>query len=207
MKILAISLLILGIISTPIPPRKPGYLFGNETASSKIDVFFDPHCPDSKDFYSILKEVASGKINDKKVLDNLEIRVHYQALPFHRNSFLAIKVLKFLQLSKDFTKYIPGFLEKSFSKIDFYTRGTTRNSKLEVQKFLRDDLISVVGKDFPEFNKIFADTNIEIETRLEFKHGASRGVGGAPFLFVNDVLYEDVPENKNDLIKLLSQYI
>ena len=97
MKAFAIISFISFITSATVPPRNPGFSIGNPHAPSRIDIFYDPHCPASQDHHSLFKKVLATKVNNVPLIDQISITYHYQALPYHKNSFLSTKILKYLE--------------------------------------------------------------------------------------------------------------
>lgn len=90
--ILALWFVILAYAQeVPIPPRTLGYVYSygkttNLTAVN-IDAFYDPLCPDSKQAFPVLQQVAHHYGPDV-----LTLRLHMFPLPYHRNSYLAAMV-------------------------------------------------------------------------------------------------------------------
>ena len=201
-----ITLIFLAFcLATPIPSKKPGFTVGNIQARSQLDIFLDPHCPMSKIFYFLLKDVLLAKVNDKPLIEQVTLVVHYQPLPYHQNSILSIKVLKFFE--KNHREAVFPFLELMFNKIDDYNAGGVVKSQAELKNALLIDAVSVLGKDVPDLGNVFKSLELEIESRMSFKHAVSRGATGAPFVFLNDVLMDDVPESRDQFIELLTKYI
>jgi protein-disulfide isomerase len=93
--VLCISLFWLVILThaqeVPIPPRTLGYVYayGKSTnlTAVNIDAFYDPLCPDSKQAFPVLQQVAHHYGPDV-----LTLRLHMFPLPYHRNSYLASMV-------------------------------------------------------------------------------------------------------------------
>ena len=70
--------LMMGLVftQTPIPPKQEGVEIGTANSPSRIDLFYDAHCPDSKDFYNLVKSVLSVPIKGKPVKDQISIAIH-----------------------------------------------------------------------------------------------------------------------------------
>ena len=192
-------------LSTPIPSKKTGFIIGNIRARSQLDIFLDPHCPASKDFYFLLKDVLMTKVKDVPLIEQVTLVIHYQPLPYHQNAILSIKVLKYFE--KNLREAVLPFLERMFKTMDDYNSGSVSRSQAEVKIRLYEDATSVIGKVDPELGNVFRSIEFEVESRLAFKHAVSRGVTGAPFFFLNDVLVEEVPETKDRFVKFLEEYI
>lgn len=95
----------------PIPPRPLGYVhaYGQTTnlTAVQIDAFLDPLCPDSKQAFPTLLQVANHYGPDV-----LTLRLHMFPLPYHRNSYLASMVNT---KATTYTIYVTEFHKKNTS--------------------------------------------------------------------------------------------
>ena len=85
--------------------------------------------------------------------------------------------------------------------------GNNQLTKTAAQQELLTDAVKALGKQDEDLKKVFQTTEYEVDARMAFKHATSRGVTGAPFFFINDVLVDDVPESKEKLVQLLLKYV
>lgn len=83
--------LLLSIVTSqvPIPKRKLGYIFGDVKGLTlvNVDAFLGPVCPDSKEVFPTLLQLANHYGTEVFTL-----RMHMFPLPYHRNSFLVAMV-------------------------------------------------------------------------------------------------------------------
>lgn len=87
--ILFASLFSIVASQVPIPKRKLGYVFGEVKGLTpvNVDAFLGPVCPDSKEVFPTLLQLANHYGPDV-----LTLRMHMFPLPYHRNSFLVAMV-------------------------------------------------------------------------------------------------------------------
>ena len=89
--ICSICILLLVGLSTaqiPIPDRPLGFPYGPEANSLvELDAFLDLACPDSRDAWPTLRQVA-----DHYGVSNLRLNILMFPLPFHRCAWLASQV-------------------------------------------------------------------------------------------------------------------
>lgn len=87
--ILFASLLSIVTSQVPIPKRKLGYIFGDVKGLTpvNVDAFLGPVCPDSKEVFPTLLQLANHYGTEVFTL-----RMHMFPLPYHRNSFLVAMV-------------------------------------------------------------------------------------------------------------------
>lgn len=87
--ILFASLFSIVTSQVPIPKRKLGYIFGEVKGLTpvNVDAFLGPVCPDSKEVFPTLLQLANHYGPDVFTL-----RMHMFPLPYHRNSFLVAMV-------------------------------------------------------------------------------------------------------------------
>lgn len=193
------------VLATPPPPRTPGFQVGNPLAKSQLDLFLDPHCPASKEFWEFARKAMGSLVEERPLWELLGVRVHFQPLPYHQSAFLALRVFKLIE-RKAWGKFT-DFLDLMFAKIPDYTVGALTKTQDQVKAELIADAVKAVGASTPELVKVFETPEWEQEARLAFKYAAFRGVTGTPFLFVNGVLVEDTPETVEEFVKFLARFV
>lgn len=87
--VLFVAIFCLTAAQVPIPKRKLGYVFGEVKGLTavNVDAFMGPLCPDSKQTFPTLLQLASHYGPGV-----LTLRMHMFPLPYHRNSFLVAMV-------------------------------------------------------------------------------------------------------------------
>ncbi len=202
----AAAMIQLANCQTPIPSRLEGVELGNAAAPSRLDVFVDAHCPFSQKFFTVLKSSLDLPVKGKPLKEQLSINIHIFVLPFHHNSFLAAAALNYFR--NKHIDHFSDFLEIQFNSIDKYNSGSKDLPQTAVQALLIEDAKTALGKDVtPDVTTIYDDPAYNSGARITFKYGASRGVNGAPTLFMNQVIVGDVPFTNDDLIAFVTDFV
>ena len=190
---------------TPLPKVLPGFNIGAKNTRSRLDIFFDPHCSDSRTFSMLLSKLMAYSYNGKPVKDQIGIYLHYIPLPYHYYSFHSIVALKYLE-----QKYQPGvipFLERMFAQMEEFNSKFEDTKVAAVRVILEKIVQEVCPKDYPYPTDLFGTTTYQQEARLSFKYAVSKQVTGAPVLFINDVMVESTPTTFTDLSRLVLQFL
>ena len=210
MKIIAI-LAALTMISTcvnqtPIPSRQEGVEIGNPAAPSRIDLFLDPHCPNSAAFFNVLKSILDADVKGKKLRDSISINLSVFPMPFHRNAFLAATALNFFRTKH--VKHFTDFLQSQLDSVDKYNVDAKALNEPQVQQLILQDAKKAFGSDdSSDVSEIFSDASYNSNARITFKYGAFKGVTSTPSLFINHVLVTGLTADKNALLALLSNFV
>ncbi len=193
------------LTETPIPPKQEGVEIGNPTSSSRVDIFVDPHCPNSAKLFHNFKEVLDAEFKGKKIRDSISINLQIFPLPFHRNAFLAATALNFLRT--EHPKHFVDFLQIELDSVDKYNTDAQVLSEGQVKELLLADARKAFGPDdSSDVAKIFSDASYNSAARITFKYGAFKGVTGTPSLYINHVA-SPIPETSQDLFYLLARYV
>lgn len=191
--------------TTPIPEASPEFSIGaTKPTPSRVDLYLDPHCIDSKEFFEVFDKLLDTTVEKKKLRDSIEVYLHYIALPYHVYSFYAITALKYLAV-----KYPAGvvpFLYVMFDKLDTFNRGYGASTPKAVSHIIEGYVKEVLPSSFPYPSDIFTGAYLDA-SRIEFKYAINRRVTGAPFLHINHVNVDSIPMKANDLAALLKQYL
>jgi hypothetical protein len=202
--ILSINLILALLASPPIPKRAEGYEVANSQSLLQFNVFLDPHCPDSYNFYVILLSVLNSKIEDKLVKDLVSFKIHIYPLPYHRNSYLAAIALRFIL--KNYPEKFNSFLEKQFTSLKKYNVDVKNLDEFSVRELIIQDLEEVVEKPDARIRKVYENSEYDQNARIAWKFGTTRGVYGTPNLFINSVLYNEDVSTTEDLYKLIKSF-
>ncbi|XP_072966245.1 uncharacterized protein [Typha angustifolia] len=171
--------------STSIPAKYDGFVY-KEAESLKdsilIEAFFDPLCPDSRDSWPPLKKLV------EQFSPRVSLIVHPFPLPYHNNAFLSCRALHIANMLNASSTY--PLLELFFKYQEkFYNAPTINMSRSAITEKMTKLAVMAVGNSLlTEFQSGFQDSKTDLAARVSFKYGCSRGVGGAPFFFVNGFL-------------------
>ncbi|KAJ4844203.1 hypothetical protein Tsubulata_039753 [Turnera subulata] len=151
----------------------------------KIEAFFDPVCPDSRDAWPALK-LALHHYGPRT-----SFRLHLLPLPYHDNAYVTSRALHIAD-SLNSSSTFP-LLEQFFKYQEKFYNDRTRNlSKVSITKEVVDFATVVVGNSYSSAIEAgFNDRQTDLKTRVSFKYSASRGVYGTPFFFVNGFVLPD----------------
>ncbi|XP_041019666.1 uncharacterized protein LOC121261388 isoform X1 [Juglans microcarpa x Juglans regia] len=187
------SLFILSVLHAPaqtLPPaRVDGFVYKNTTVDSDtiiIEAFYDPVCPDSRDSWPPLKQAL------RYYGSRAWLVVHLFPLPYHDNAFVASRALHIVNSLNDSATFplLEHFFKYQQGK--FYNAQTRNLSRAHVVSEIVKFTTEVVGNSYYSAVKSgFNDTKTDLKTRVSFKYGASRGVYGTPFFYVNGFLLAD----------------
>lgn len=183
-----LSVLIKGSAQSLPPPKIDGFVYENIPVNSDtifIEAFYDPVCPDSRDSWPPLKEAL------RYYGSRTWLIVHLFPLPYHNNAFVASRSLHIVN-SLNSSATFP-LLEHFFKyQMQFYNAQTQNFSKVFITEKIVEFATEVVGSSYYEdIKSAFNDTKTDLKTRVSFKYGASRGVYGTPFFYVNGFLLSD----------------
>ncbi len=189
-----------------IPPAQEGVEIGARGSSSRLDIFLDPHCPDCTSFFTLLSSILDSEVNGRKLRDAISINIHIFPWQFHRNSFLASIALNFFRTKH--VRHFVDFLKIQLANVDKYNVDAKSLNQFKVQDLLIEDAKKAFGSDdSSDADQIFTDPSFNSGARVTLKYGDYRGVTATPFVLINQVAINDVPENKDDLLDLFSKYI
>ncbi|XP_041378443.1 uncharacterized protein LOC121390643 [Gigantopelta aegis] len=186
-------LLVLCILTVasymPIPKREVGFVYrgGSATAPVHLDVYLDLACPDSKDAFPTLVQVA-----DHYGAGVLQLTSHIFPLPYHRTSFNSAKGAHIVNNLADLnTTY--DWIKLVFDNYDsLTTKATFKMSDEQVIDMLAK-IASKLGISESKFKKLYSDESVEQNTRVAWKYGCTRGVSGTPTFMLNDVVVDADP--------------
>lgn len=190
-------LLLLSIDSQPkwavesvtIPSKFDGFIYGEASEFNPekilIEAFFDPVCPDTRDAWHPLKQALHfyGA--------RVSLIVHPFPLPYHDNSFVSSRALHIVNELNSSATY--PLWEKFFKNQEqFYNKETINMSRNEILDHIIDFATASVGHSHHSAVKHgFNDRKSDLNTRMSFKYGCSRGVIGTPTFFVNGFALPD----------------
>uniref|UniRef100_A0A194ANN1 Thioredoxin-like fold domain-containing protein n=1 Tax=Pinctada fucata TaxID=50426 RepID=A0A194ANN1_PINFU len=190
--LLLLNVLVLSAFAqVPIPKQPLGFTYGNGDASAQIqlEAFMGPLCPDSKECFATLQNVASFYGPSR-----LRLRYHLFPLPYHRNAFIAAKATRIVDRFTNSNETI-DFMGTIYTNIDSFSNDATHGmSEAEVIQKLADYGSKMAKVSMKEFVDMMSSDTIEGDTRTEWKYTCSRGFSGTPTFTVNDVLVAADPK-------------
>ncbi|XP_059460612.1 uncharacterized protein LOC132189825 [Corylus avellana] len=183
------ALFVVNVRAQSLPPPKiDGFVYENIRVNSDtiiIEAFYDPVCPDSRDSWPPLKQALSYYGSRAWLV------VHLFPLPYHDNAFVASRALHIVNKLNASATF--PLLEHFFKyQKQFYNAQTRNFSRAFIVDKIAKFATEVVGNSYyGTIKSEFNDTKTDLKTRVSFKFGASRGVYGTPFFFVNGFLLPD----------------
>jgi len=173
-----------------IPSGKLGFVYKDAMPCDKVKLaaYLDLSCPDSKQAFPTLLQVA-----DHFGTQLLELKIHMFPLPYHRNSHLLSKAAYVLDGFKSKTKNstVYDWFKMVYDNIDkIAPSATTEMTDSQVMDLVAGWATAVSGIPAAELKKGVSDVGIDESTRLAWKYGCTRGVYGTPLFTVNDVFVQ-----------------
>nr|XP_034321923.1 uncharacterized protein LOC105341256 [Crassostrea gigas] len=171
----------------PVPPRPQGYVYAysqsNNLTDLQLHAFFDPLCPDSKQAFPTLLQVANHYGPDV-----LTLRLHMFPLPYHRNSFLASMGTEAVYQLASSPSAVFDWVAKIYDNIYPLSNAPTKHmSETDVTNML-GDIAAQLGIQKSQFLHKMADAWVDMNIRMDWKYGCTRGVSGTPLYAINGVV-------------------
>ncbi|XP_048750376.2 uncharacterized protein LOC125662244 [Ostrea edulis] len=185
--VLFVAIFCLTAAQVPIPKRKLGYVFGEVKGLTavNVDAFMGPLCPDSKQTFPTLLQLASHYGPGV-----LTLRMHMFPLPYHRNSFLVAMGSEIVNQAFNSTLGVYNWTGTIYEKIDSLSNTATKSmSEIQVISML-SDIAAGLGIHKTTFIQKMADPMIDEDARVEWKYTCTRGISGTPMFTVNDVIVQ-----------------
>ena len=184
----------------------PGYSLSDSNESLQIDVFLDPHCSDSRNFWNNLKDVLNQSIDSSNVLlDKVSMKLHMYGLPYHHNSFMACMMLNFFE-SKSPNEYL-CFLDRMFSNLGTYNSGLDDHSKNYIEDQLILDGKDCLNRSDSKIENVYDDSQIFLKARYDFKFANKKGIFDFPTILVNDFPQDISGMNSDQLFDFFKSLI
>lgn len=183
--ILFASLFSIVTSQVPIPKRKLGYIFGEVKGLTpvNVDVFLGPVCPDSKEVFPTLLQLANHYGPDV-----LTLRMHMFPLPYHRNSFLVAMGAQVVNRMISSAQGVYNWTGSVYDKIETLSNTATKSmSEIQIISML-GDIAAGLGIQKSVFVQKMADPLVDEDARVEWKYTCTRGISGTPMFTINDVI-------------------
>lgn len=175
----------------PIPaPSYSGFPLGrlsNDRPQVTFEVFIDPACIDTRDFFrDTFPQLYDTYFNDSVAADSRVVgRVHFMPLPYHIASFEQTKASLWIH-SKYPDRYVP-FLIANFRNFDHVANPVTQHmTLLEVRRQIFEYAVMPAGiTDYRAYSEAMERRDLWEKARTTFKYAVSRGPFGTPSFYVN----------------------
>ena len=179
-----LTITLISQCSSLLIPKLPGYTLSENNSSLQVEVFLDPHCQDSSNFWTNFQDVLNQNISQEKtILDLISLKLHMFGLPYHHNSYLACKMLNYFE-AKSPNEYI-CFLDAMFTRRDYFNSGLTSHSIV----FIQDKIISYgkgcLNKEDPNIESVYSNSDIDLKARYDYKYASKKGIFSYPTILVN----------------------
>jgi len=184
---LSIVVLILCVVAvsaqTPIPPRYDGFAFGGPpSAPILLEGFFDVLCPDC----------AAGWPTINKVIDHygpqLNFIMHTFPLPYHTNAFIANQGVHVVSQATKNISLVHAYAALMFQYQSNWWNPQTMN--MTINQVISSMAAAVEQGGIMKASDWMvgiADADLNMDTRISWKYGCSRGVTGTPTFIINGV--------------------
>ncbi|KDO34647.1 hypothetical protein SPRG_00709 [Saprolegnia parasitica CBS 223.65] len=196
----------LATAQVPIPASPPGFTYaqGSADAHIQLDMFIDLLCPDSKAAYPALQQVAANLSSSA-----FRLRFHQFPLPYHHNAYSFAQASRTIAhaLGDDtFTRW----MEAVYANQDAYWNKATETLG---QKQVTAQIGALAKKTFPELTDTqwaegmtgHGGTQMDVDTRTEWKYACTRGISGTPMYLLNEVPFDaDASWTYDDWMKALA---
>jgi len=170
----------------PIPNRYDGAYQGTPDSPLLLEVFVDLLCPDCAAVWPTLQQVMAY-YNQAGAKSNIRFYLHAFPLPYHHNAFYSAQGLKAVaaQVGMDNAwEYVNLMFENQASFWDDPTSGMTPD-QVQAQMGAMVENSGIMPADL--FVAGLNNDTYNMNTRIGWKYGCSRGVVGTPTFFINGI--------------------
>ena len=199
-------ILLLSPILSLLVPNMPGYSISENNNSLRLELFLDPHCIDSMNFWLKFEPVLTEEIDDRnEVMDLISLRLHMFGLPYHHNSFFACQVLNFLE-NKSPIEYL-CFLKKMFLDQKKYNKDSSDHSEDYIKSQLITSAKNCLAAADINVETLFKNSSIIQKSRIAFKFASERGIFEYPTLLVNGFPVDVSKMDEDSLFTFIKELI
>jgi len=170
----------------PIPNRYDGLVQGQPNSPLLLDAFFDLLCPDCAAVWPTLQQVMAF-YNAPNQASNIRLYLHAFPLPYHHNGFYAAQGMKVVESQAGLNNawdYVNVMFENQASFWDDPTAGMTAE-QVQAQMGAMVESNNIMAAD--QFVAGLNNDTYNMNTRIGWKYGCSRGVAGTPTFFINGI--------------------
>jgi len=181
--LLLILLILKTNAQTPIPPRYDGFAFGGpSSAPILLEGFFDVLCPDCAAGWPTINKVIAHYGNQ------LNFLMHTFPLPYHTNAFIANQGVHVVSKATMNLTSVHAYAALMFAnQAQFWNAATMNMTTFQVIAAM-GSLVDMSGiMKGADWITGVNDANLNMDTRISWKYGCSRGVTGTPTFIINGV--------------------
>jgi len=171
----------------PIPKRYDGVYQGTPDSPLLLEAFFDLLCPDCAATWPTVQQVLEY-YNPPKSPSQIRFYLHAFPLPYHRNGFYSAQGLKAVASESGLDaawEYVNVMFQNQGS---FWDDPTFEMTGDQVQNAMGSLVQSSGIMSSDDFVAGLNNDSINMDTRIGWKYGCSRGVSGTPTFFINGIL-------------------
>jgi len=167
----------------PIPNRYDGFGQGEIDAPILFEAFFDLLCPDCAGAWPNIKDVVNYYNSNAS---HIRFLLHTFPLPYHHNAFYAAQGTHIVNAVN--SKLLWQYVDAMFLHQDkFWDGATADDSSNQVQSAMAATVQDAIGFDQNDFIQGLGNATLNMDTRISWKYGCSRGVAWTPAFFVNGI--------------------
>ncbi|XP_064613301.1 uncharacterized protein LOC135477077 [Liolophura sinensis] len=206
MGLLRLAVLLVGVSlargQVPIPKRPLGYVYKGvaPTAPVNIEFFLDLICPDSKAAFPVLKAVGDHYGG------SVRIAAIPFPLPYHRNAFLAAKGIHVVNnLTNGDMDKVYLWMANVFQYQAKFGEALNYNLPENDTVGQFSAIATTMGLSGATFEDLLTNnSDLDFNTRIEWKYACTRGVAGTPWFTINGVpVPADASWSVSDWIKVI----
>jgi len=181
----------LATAQIPIPNRYDGFSQGSPSSPILFEAFFDLLCPDCAAAWPNIRDVLAY-YNPSGQPSALRFYLHAFPLPFHTWGYSAAQGAQAIWATSPqlIFKYVDTMFK---SQAGFWNGQTAQMTGNQVQSLMAT--VAQQGTGFPSslFLAGLQNSTDDMNARISWKYGCSRGVAGTPSFFVNGIQVQADP--------------
>jgi len=184
---LALVFAVVVCAQIPIPKRYDGFAQGSQSAPILFEVFFDLLCPFCAKSAPVMKQLLQYYNVNSTSGDKMHFVFHTFPLIFHRNAYYAATGAHVIFQSNQSDK-IWRYIDLMFAHQNQFSEMATIDMSSNQIKHAIASLVEMeLGFPSADFLKGLDDDDVQMNTRISWKYGASRSLSGTPNYFVNGI--------------------
>lgn len=195
-RFVSLSLLVTAVVvamvaaQDPIPRRPPrGFQYLESRCDSPVEMkaFLDLTCPDCKQAWPVLQQVAAYYNYDQGGKKLLDFEVLLFPLPYHRAAFPAAWA-SYIARNEEYPKVYTWFDAIFRHQSKFYNNAIFLKNESILHDMLAEEVFTNTGIPKESIMSGFKETDPSLEeTIVMWKYACTRGVSGTPTVFVNGI--------------------
>jgi len=169
----------------PIPNRYDGFGQGDIKAPIFFEAFFDLLCPDCAGAWPNIKDVINF-YNPSDKPSQLRFILHTFPLPYHHNAFYAGQGAHVVNAGAPLLLW--QYVDSMFAnQATFWDDATSSITPDDLKVSMATLVASQIGFNRGQFLNGLSNDTLNMDTRISWKYGCSRGVAWTPAFFVNGI--------------------